>query len=275
MIGSRPARTTFAAFVATLLGVACWTATTTAAHASTTKQLTVRFYQVRVVLTVPTSWHISQTAPSPYCGCGGDYQPVCIVDSGDYDRNPNNCELVIGGNGDTQRFDYPTPGARLPRCDSWTTTYEADSRIGARPAQYRIFLDRCHDRKSEQWTSLTVPSVSIWHPLSWTVDDDIAANAVQNTQLSGRSLEQRRVTELGYVRRVFVRDGHTFVRIDRAVLSLSGHITNHSPQTYLHRIFETPRVGRLVEMRNFGRWSVDRAYRWAFQSWGDDGHCGC
>jgi hypothetical protein len=232
-------RTTLVLLVAALISAGSWVIATTPAAAATTKELTVRIGNVRLVLTVPSSWHVSRTAPTPQCGCGGDFDPVCIVASGDYRLNPNNCELIVGGNFSSQRLDVPVPGYRLPRCDSWTTTYEADSRIGDLPGEYRIFLDRCHDRKSEQWTSLTTPSVSIWHPLRWSADDTTAANAVRSVQLFAKGLTRGRTDDLGYVRNVFIRNGHTYVTIDRAVLSLSGRTLNHNPATYVHRIRRT------------------------------------
>jgi hypothetical protein len=308
MIGHR-LRTTLAPLVAALVGVGWLAIAVPPASAAATHSVTITFGDTRIVLTVPTSWHVSRTAPTPQCGCGGDFNPVCIVASGDYDLNPNNCELVVGGNYSTQRPDQPVPEYRLPRCTSWTTTYEAHRPVGAYRGEYRIFLDRCHDRKSEQWTSLTTPSVSIWHPLSWGADDDSAAVAVGSAIVAGRGMTQGRTRELGYVRNVVVRDGHAYLAIDRAVMSLTGHMMNWYPATYLHRLVwdgvrggcaasvlecsptelraqfrkgtdpadgSRPLAGRLVELDRWEHgWYVTGVYRWVFTSTGDPGHCGC
>jgi len=301
-------RRTIALLAATLVGLGCWATSIAPAQASTTKQLTVQFWHLRVVLTVPTSWHVSQTAPTPQCGCGGDYNPVCIVDDGDYGLNPNNCVLVIGGNTSEQLPDEPVPGWRLPACDDWTTTYAANSQVGNRAGQYRIFLDRCHDLKSEQWTSFTTPSVAIWHPLHWSWDDTVAANVVDSARISGRGLTEDRTSDLGYVRNMFRRDGRVYVTIDRGVRSLTGHVINHYPTTYNYRLRPrkdyggcprflsicTPEqllaqfhkgtdpadgsravAGRLIALRRDTGWSVAEPYLWAFESRGDPGHCGC
>jgi hypothetical protein len=264
-----------------------------------------------VVLIVPSSWHVSRTAPTPSCGCGGDYPPVCIVATGDYGLNPNNCELVIGGNWSEQLSDEPVPGSRLPRCDDWTTTYEADSRVGAHAGQYRIFLDKCHDRMSEQWTSLTTPSVAIWHPLHWAADDTTAADVVSSARIVAKGLTPGRTRDLGYVRNMFRHDGYVYVRIDRAVMSLTGHAINHYSTTYTYRLQPrkyyggcrqflsncTPRqqlaqfrkgahpadgtralVNRLVDMNRMDAnkpWALSEASLWKFESRGDPGHCGC
>ena len=174
--------------------------------------------------------------------------------------------------------------------------------------EYRIFLDRCHDRKSEQWTSLTTPSVSIWHPMQWDFRDTLAADAVAGARIVTKGLQQGRARDLGYVRNVVLRDGHAYVTIDRAVMSLNGHAMNHNPATYVHRIRRIkgydrcphfisncsaaqlraqflkgthpadgtrPLAGRLVLMSNYSGWSLDDAYRYAFRSTGDLGRCGC
>ena len=301
-------RTALVPLVAALAGLGWLAVAVVPAQASTTHNLTIRFGDTRVVLTVPSSWHVSRTAPTPQCGCGGDFDPVCIVASGDYDLNPNNCELVVGGNYAEQVPDEPVPGYRLPRCDSWTTTYEADRPFGAYPGEYRIFLDRCHDRKSEQWTSITKPSVSVWHPLHWNADDDIAAAAVGSTHIRANGLTQGWTRDLGYVRKVVIRNRHAYVTIDRAVLSLSGHMMNYNPATYVHRIQRVkgfdhcprflgncgatdlraqfrkgehpadgtrPLAGRLVLTNRLTGWYIDWGHRYAFHSYGDSGHCGC
>jgi hypothetical protein len=297
--------------IALVASLGWWTvaATPAGARAAATTRLTVTLGDLRVALTVPSGWHVSHTAPTPQCGCGGDYNPVCIVVTGDYGRNPNNCELMVGGNVSEQLPDEPVPGYRLPRCDSWTTTFEAHTWVGDRRGEYRIFLDRCHDRMSEQWTSLTTPAVSIWHPFSWGWDDTVAAGVAGSIQLSGTSIEQGRTTELGFVRNLVMRDGRAYVTIDRAVLSLSGHAMNRNPQTYVYRLAyrsrrftgcphfigncntaqlvaqfrkgahpadgSRPLIGRLVELRKSGRWWLNDANRWVFTSRGDPGHCGC
>jgi hypothetical protein len=230
------------------------------------------------------------------------------VASGDYDLNPYNCELVVGGNYAEQLPDVPVPGYRLPRCDSWTTAYEARTRFGAYRGEHRIVLDRCHDRKSEQWTSITTPSVAIWHPLHWSADDTTAANVVRTAHIAAAGLTRGWTRDLGYVRNVVIRDRHAYVTIDRAVLSLSGHVLNHNPATYVHRIARIkgfpgcphflsncsaeqlraqfrkglhpadgtrPLAGRLVLMNKRSGWFIDTAYRYAFRSEGDSGHCGC
>lgn len=301
-------RSTVIALLATLVGVGWWATATSPAAAATTKRLTVRFYHVRVVLTVPNSWHVSQTQPTADCGCGGDYDPVCIVASGDYDLDPYNCELVVGGNLDEQRPDEILPDWRLPRCADWTTTYEARGQLGTRPGEYRIFLDRCQKMKSEQWTSLTRPSISIWHPLHWNWDDDVAATAAQGAVVSGRGMTEGRRIEVGFLRGLTLRNHHAWATIDRVVLSLSGAVLNHNPATYVHRLrtgesfsgcprFITncdaaqlvaqfdkgrhpadgtrPLAGRLVELDNYAGWHLDYASRYAFESMGDPGHCGC
>jgi hypothetical protein len=302
-------RTTLASLVAALLGVASLTVTVVPAQASTTHTLTIfRSSNVQVLLTVPGSWHVSKHAPTPQCGCGGDFNPVCVVASGDYNLNPNNCELMVGGNYSTQLPDEPVPGYRLPKCDSWTTTYESNSHFGAYQGEYRIFLDRCHDRKSEQWTSLTTPSISIWHPMHWNYDDTLAADAVAGVRIVTKGLKPGRTRDLGYVRNVVLRNRHAYVTIDRAVMSLSGHPMNHNPETYVHRVRRVrgygncphfisncsaaqlraqflkglhpadgtrPLDGRLVLMANYSGWSLDDADRYAFHSTGDPGHCGC
>lgn len=244
-------RTTLVPLAAALLGVAWLAVVAVPAHATAMHNLTVRFGDTRVVLTVPSSWHLSRTAPTPQCGCGGDFDPVCIVASGDYHLNPNNCELVVGGNYAEQRPDEPVPGYRLPRCDSWTTTFDGHGTVGAYPGEYRIFLDRCHDRKSEQWTSLTTPSVSIWHPLHWSADDAAAANAVSSAHIFARGLKQGRTADIGYVRHVVVRDGRAYVSIDRAVVSLTGHMMNSNPATYTHRIRRTKRLRRRPDQNSW------------------------
>jgi hypothetical protein len=205
------------------------------ASAAHTKQLKVTVGQARVVLSVPSTWHVSKTAPTPSCGCGGDYQPVCIVASGDYRNNPNNCELVVGGDIAFQRTDTPVPGWRLPKCGNWTTSYAADAHLGTRMADYRIFLDRCHDKKSEQWTSLTTPSVSIWHPMRWKTDDEAAATAAGSAKITGRRTAGR-TSDIGYVRNVTVRSGHAYVTIDRVVPSLKGKVINRNHATYTYRL---------------------------------------
>lgn len=301
-------RTTLVSLVAALVGIAWLAIAVVPARATTTHNLSIKFWTGHVVLTVPSSWHVSAHSPTPQCGCGGDFDPVCIVASGDYDLNPNNCELVVGGNIDTQLPDQPVPGYRLPKCDSWTTTYEARSNFGSHPGEYRIFLDKCHDRQSEQWTSLTTPSISIWHPMHWDYDDTLAADAVNGADIIAKGLKQGRNRDLGYVRNVVLRDGHAYVTIDRAVMSLNGHAMNHNPATYVHRIRRVqgagncphfisncgavqlrdqfrkgahpadgtrPLAGRLVQMSTYSGWSLDDAYRYAFQSMGDTGHCGC
>ena len=286
-----------------------WCATAVPAGAAPTTQLSIKLGELRVAITVPNGWHVSHTAPSPQCGCGGDYNPVCIVAGGDYARNPDNCELVVGGNWGEQVPDEPVPGSRLPRCDSWTTTFEADTRVGGRPGEYRIFLDKCHDRMSEQWTSMTTPSVSLWHPLSWGWDDTVAAGIAAALHLSAKGLKQGRTTELGYVRNIALHDGRAYVTIDRAVLSLNGHMMNHNPQTYVRRLtLQTrrfsgcphfigncntaqllaqfrkgahpadgtrPLVGRLVMLWKSKAWGLNDASIWKFVSRGDSGHCGC
>ena len=307
-------RTTVVLLVTLFVGFAWLAVAMMPAHAVTTHTLTIhfgtwRYGDSRVELTVPSSWHVSQTAPTGQCGCGGDYDPVCIVASGDYGLNPNNCELVVGGNISEQLPDEPVPGWRLPKCDDWTTTYEAHSQVGLRPAEYRIFLDRCHDRKSEQWTSLTTPSISIWHPLHWSYDDTLAANAVHTAGIAGRGMKQGRTNQAGYVRNMFEHDGRVYLTLDRAVASLNGHMMNRYPTTYTYRlrprkyyggcpqffvnctpeqlltIFHKglhpadgsrPFAGRLIGLgRSTRGWGVGEARRWKFESRGDPGHCGC
>jgi hypothetical protein len=301
-------RITLASIIATLAGFGLVAVAAPPAQAVSTHTLRIRFFDSTAVLTVPSSWHVSRTAPTPQCGCGGDYDPVCIVADGDYDRNPNNCELVVGGNTSTQVPDEPVPGYRLPTCDSWTTTYEARSRVGPYAGEYRVFLDRCHDRKSEQWTSLTTPSVSIWHPLHWNGDDTAAAAAARSLRIVAKRFDVGRTRDLGFVRKVVVRNRHAYVTIDRAVMSLSGHAINHNPATYVHRIRQIrgngdcphflsdcgaaqllaqfrkgahpadgtrPLRNRLVLLTRYGGWSLDGAYRNPFTSGGDSGHCGC
>jgi len=301
-------RTTLALLITAAVSVGWSLTAATPAAANATKQLAVQQGTVRLTLTVPSSWHVSASSPTPQCGCGGDYNPVCIVASGDYDLNPNNCVLVIGGNWGSAQPDEPVPGYRLPKCADWTTTYEAHGHVGVRPGEYRIFLDRCHDRKSEQWTSLTTPSVSIWHPLSWGADDASAAYAVQTAVVAGHDITQGRTSDMGYVRRMFRRDGHIYVAIDRVVMSLSGHLMNHDPATYVHRLSwrkgstncphflsncspaellaqfhkgaqpadgTRPLAGRAVAVYRYHGWSMNDLERWAFASTGDSGHCGC
>ena len=297
-----------AILLAAFVSIGWWAVAATPAGAATVHHLTVRLGDLRVTLTVPDGWHVSRTAPTPQCGCGGDYNPVCIVASGDYGLNPDNCELVIGGNVSTQVADEPVPGPRLPRCDSWTTTFEADSRFGIRPAEYRVFLDRCHDRMSEQWTSLTTPSVAIWHPLSWGWDDTVVAGVVGSAGIAAKGLTQGRTVQLGYVRNFVVRHGRPYITIDRAVLSLNGHMMNHNPATYTYALSRSRAYsgcphfigncstaqlvaqfrkgthpadgthrfdGRLVQLWKNGTWGLNDASRWAFTSTGDPGHCGC
>jgi hypothetical protein len=301
-------RSTVVLLVILFVGFAWLAVAMVPARASTMHTLTIRFWTGGVVLTVPSSWHVSAHAPTEQCGCGGDFDPICIVSSGDYHLNPNNCELVVGGNVDHQRPDDPVPGYRLPKCDSWTTSYEAHSQFGSYPGEYRIFLDRCHDLKSEQWTSLTTPSISIWHPMQWNYNDTLAAHAVGGARIVAKGLKKGRVVDLGYVRDVFLRNGHAYVRIDRAVMSLNGHAMNHNPATYMHRIRRVkgagrcphfisncgaaelraqfrkgphpadgtrPLANRLIQMSYYAGWSLDDASRYAFESMGDPGHCGC
>ena len=307
MIGHRP-RTTLISFVAALVGVGWLAVAIVPANATPMHRLTIRFGSMRVVLTVPSAWHVSRTSPTPQCGCGGDFNPVCIVASGDYGLDPNNCELMVGGNYDEQVPDEPVPGYRLPACDSWTTPYEADSAIGGYHGQYRTFLDKCHDQMSEQWTSTTRPSVAIWHPFHWTYDDTVAAKIVSTVRVVAKGLDQRVTNELGYLRNLTLHNGHAYATVDRVVRSLNGRMINHSPATYTHRLDRhrgypgcrrwlidcsaaqlraqflkgthpadgtRPLDGRLVQMMYGTAWSLDSATRYKFESSGDSGHCGC
>jgi len=211
------------------------TATTSPTPASATHVLSVHFPKLTVRVTVPRTWHVARTALSEQCGCGSAYNPVCVVAKGDYDRNPYDCKLVIGGGLGFQGYDLPLPTWRLPSCRSWDTSYEADSRLGRWPAEYRIFLDRCHDRKAEQWLSVTYPSVGLWHPLSWGADDRAAAEAARSIRVS-RHLVTKRASDLGRVRNVQLVSGRPVITVDRVVQSLDGSWINESDKTYRYRI---------------------------------------
>lgn len=272
------------------------------ASAATTKHLTVRFYHARVTLTVPSSWHVSKTQPTANCGCGGDYRPVCIVASGDYGLDPYNCELVIGGNLAWNQPDRPVPDWRLPKCSNWTTSYDAGAKLGRTPADYRIFLDRCHTRKSEQWTSATAPSIAIWHPLSWGADDKAAAAAARGAHIVTKS--RQRPADLGYVRDLVLHHGRAYVSLDRVVWSLDGSLINDSHRTYTYRLTTSHHRYKCVgdwpscaahQLRHyFLRGDLSRHALWVqpadadgtgytleesatpkFESTGDPGKCGC
>ena len=209
--------------------------------ASATHVLRIAFWHHAVRVTVPRTWHVSNTAPTASCGCNSDYQPVCIVAHGDYDQNPYRCELIVGGGAHSQQFDIPLPDWRLPRCGNWNTSYEAGGRLGALPAQYRIFADRCAHRKAEQWVSESVPSIGLWHPLSWGRDDAAAAKAAASVRVSG-TVTTKRIWDLGRVRDVQVSDGHAYVTLDRVVPSLDGRLIDRNHKTYRYRLY-TPSSG--------------------------------
>lgn len=306
-----------AAVLAVLSALLSWTpasAATPQHAAEATKQLSVRFYQVSVTLTVPRSWHKSHTRPTGSCGCGGAYRPVCIVASGDYGLDPDNCVLMVGGNSQLQTPDYPVPSWRLPKCKHWTTTDDADSHLGTVAADYRAFRSECSGIRSEQWTTVTEPSIGLWHPIRGDASDQATtAEAVASAHVAGRHLSHGRSEDTGRVRNVWAHDGRAFVSLDRVVLSLDGSLINHSPTTYDYRVFASrhdtdhaacrrylegctahelvaqfrrglhpsdgsrPLDNRLVSLYRYGKgpFSLSGYAPYAFTSAGDTGTCGC
>jgi hypothetical protein len=299
--------------LAVLSALLSWTPASAATPPAHTRQLTVDFYHSHVTLTVPAGWHKSHTRPTPSCGCGGAYRPVCIVASGDYGLDPDNCVLMVGGNAQEQTPDYPLPSWRLPKCKHWTTTDEADSSLGTVAADYRAFRNNCSGARSEQWTSVTEPSITLWHPIRADASDLAAAHAVGSARIGGRHLTYGRNADTGRVRNVWAHDGHAFISVDRVVVSLDGTLINHNPTTYDYRVSAprhdtTPAAcrhylegctagqlvaqfhkgvhpsdgthaldGRVVSLYRYeqGAFSLAPFAVYAFTSDGDSGSCGC
>jgi len=88
-----------------------------------------------------------------------------------------------------------------------------------------------------------VPSVGLWHPLSWGSDDAAAAAAARSVRVSGRVATQR-LDDFGRVRGVRVIDGHAFVTLDRVVQSLDGGWLDRSHRTYRYRLHLPTRPAR-------------------------------
>ncbi|MEO8888357.1 MAG: hypothetical protein ABI301_08100 [Jatrophihabitantaceae bacterium] len=211
------------------------TATRTKTPVATTP-LTIEFADRKVTLDVPVGWHVSHTAPAHGCGCDSDFAPVCVVAHGDYDRNPDNCELVVAGNLYDQLGDYPNPGDDLPRCARWSTVYDADVTAAGYPADYRQFRSSCSGRISEQWATVTTPQISFWHPLAGATDEAAVQLAVVHARISG-TVRTGRADDVGHVRAVTAVDKtHVRIAVDRIVLSLDGSVINHNPATYSYRV---------------------------------------
>ncbi|MGH8862669.1 MAG: hypothetical protein ACRDVG_15790 [Jatrophihabitantaceae bacterium] len=160
---------------------------------------------------------------------------MCIVSGGGYNHNPYNCQLVIGGGRYEQTPDTPVPDWRLPACGRWITATEGRQSMGNSAAVWRVFGDRCHHRASEQWTSLTRPSIGIWHPFRNRSSDEFAEDAARTARVLG-SPARRTDNDLGFVRGVRVYAGHAIVRIDHVVATLDGRLMNPVPATVGYRL---------------------------------------
>lgn len=274
-------------------------------------RLTVDGYPSRITLTVPAGWHPSRTRLSLGCGCGGPHPTVCLVASGDYAHDPNNCVLVV----DTADHaiadpDHPVPSTRLPKCNSWTTTDDATVTVAGIPAEYRQFLDSCDGSRSEQWVLAGAPGVAFWHPLTPASTHDDVLRAIESATIPART-SLVRIADVGYLRSLVHRADGVHVTIDRVVASLDGSVINYNPATYEYRIVPSsgsngadcaryltacsaaqlvawfakgahpadgsaPLAGRLVDVYGGADGTMSFATLSPFRSYGDSGNgCGC
>jgi len=201
-----------------------------------TKRLTIPGYPKTITLSVPLTWRASRTLLSLGCGCGSPQPIVCLVATGDYARNPNNCVLVVQStNHAAVDHDRPLPSIKLPKCGSWTTSDEATVTVSGIAAEYRQFTDRCDGSRSEQWVLSGAPSVAFWHPINAASTRDDVLRAIESATIPART-NTAPSGDTGYVRSLVQRADGVHVIIDRVVESLDGTVINYNPATYDYRV---------------------------------------
>jgi hypothetical protein len=173
---------------------------------------------------VPSDWHVSTTQPASSAS-------TCVTTgTKEYDGNPSDCALVVTQLPASQSPDYPQTGAQ-GHCAKWKTLAASNKPIEGRLSEYRYFSDGCSGVKSEQWTTVTAPSISFWHAVTAT-DTHAEFVSMVGAAVLPAVADKRRVNDAGLVSSLNATPHGGYVVIDRIVPALDGSLINHAAATF-------------------------------------------